>query len=237
MQWAWTHPRENVGQWKADLVYLTGQKDIAICSGWKWVNKLLMSQFKWNPRALKAEPYTLSSGWDSYDREPPLHFDSPFPDSGSLPAHRGNEAPPRKIHPKHHSRLIMCVSVRVCVCACAFQMNTYTQRCTHSPVKQQINHRSSWKAAWQGPPMLQLKRVVKEMPCQPLPPFINPPSPVLLTQTNGGRMGRRRQTCCDSYSSNEFPARCSASSTPTGIEDQECAATSKQEYSTWGLQV
>lgn len=61
------------------------------------------------------------------------------------------------------------------------------------------------------------------MPCQPLPPFINPLSPV-LTQTNGGRMGQKRQTCNDSYSFNEFQDHCEVSKL-NDIEDQECAAT------------
>ena len=58
------------------------------------------------------------------------------------------------------------------------------------------------------------------MPCQPLPPSINPLSPV-PAQTNGGRMGQERQTCCDSYSFNEFPEL----SIVNDIADQGCAAT------------
>lgn len=55
-----------------------------------------------------------------------------------------------------------------------------------------------------------LKRIVKEMPCQPLLPFINPLN-LVLTQTNGGQIGQKRQICSDSYSSNEFLAHCELS--------------------------
>lgn len=98
----------------------------------------------------------------------------------------------------YHFGFSLRASEGVCVCVCVYLEGAHLVFSSNKPMKRLKGTLARL------PCYTRIKKVVSEMPCQPFPPSINPLSPV-PAETRGGRMGRKRQTRCDSYTFNEFP--------------------------------